>query len=244
MVNFRILAERVVALNGDLRCGWPTHCELWKDPKVQNMIQYFSMHTGNLHGCALGLSSSADGKPTKKPWTIATTSCNMHSAFERAPCPGTRAHLDHAQCAGAETRRTEEGVHRPFRRPRPRGNPIKTVTGDWAVFNDIGSVPSTMTAARIALACSAVMPGSQTLQCDCIRAYIQALMDPPDSVNTYVELPTAWWPTGWLKMRRPVIKLLQALYGHPRAGNLWHAKLDKILIKISTSTKRGRPCTS
>ena len=59
------------------------------------------------------------------------------------------------------------------------GHAIKTVTGDWAVFNDIGSVPSTMTAARIALACSAVTPGSQTLQSDCIRAYIQALMDFP-----------------------------------------------------------------
>ena len=115
------------------------------------------------------------------------------------------------------------------------GHAIKTVTGDWAVFNDIGSVPSTMPAARIALACSAVTPGFQTLQSDCIRAYIQALMDSPDGVNTYVELPRAWWPTGWLKMRRPVVKLLRALYGHPRAGDLWHAKLDKTLIKLGFS---------
>ena len=32
----------------------------------------------------------------------------MHSAFKSALCPGTGAHLDHAQCAGAETRRMEE----------------------------------------------------------------------------------------------------------------------------------------
>ena len=49
-----------------------------------------------------------------------------------------------------------------------------------------------MTAARIALACGAVTPSSQTLQSDCIRAYIQALMDSPDGVNTYIELPRAW----------------------------------------------------
>ena len=40
------------------------------------------------------------------------------------------------------------------------GHATKTVTGDRAVFNDIGPVPSTMTAARIALACSVVTPGS------------------------------------------------------------------------------------
>ena len=108
MDNFMLLAERVVTLSGDLHWEWPTHCEMWKDSKVQHMIQYFSIHTVNLHGCALGLTSSADGKPTKKPWTIATTSCNMHSAFKSPLCPGTGAHLDHAQCARAEMRRTEE----------------------------------------------------------------------------------------------------------------------------------------
>ena len=43
MDNFMILAERVVTLDGDLHWEWPTHCELWKDPKVQHMIQYSSM---------------------------------------------------------------------------------------------------------------------------------------------------------------------------------------------------------
>ena len=108
MDNFMILAERVVTLNGDLHWEWPTHCELWQDPKVQHMLQYFSMHTVNLHGCALGLTSAADGRPIKKPWTVATTSVNMHSAFKSALCPGTGPHREHAQCAGAETRRTEE----------------------------------------------------------------------------------------------------------------------------------------
>ena len=91
-----------------------------------------------------------------------------------------------------------------------------------------------MTTGRIALACSAVTPGPCTLQSDCIRAYIQALTDSLDGVNTYVELHRAWQPTRRLTMRRPVVKL-QALYNHPRAGDLWHAKLDKVLIKMSFS---------
>ena len=84
------------------------------------------------------------------------------------------------------------------------GHAIQTVTGDRAVFNDIGPVPSTMTAARIAIACSAVKPGSQTLQSDCIRAYIQVLMGSLGGVITYIELPRAWWPASWMKFKRPV----------------------------------------
>ena len=53
MDNCMILAERVMNLNRDLHWERPTHCELWKDPEIQNMIQYFSMHAVNLHGCAL-----------------------------------------------------------------------------------------------------------------------------------------------------------------------------------------------
>ena len=109
------------------------------------------------------------------------------------------------------------------------GHAIKTVTGDWAVFNDISSVLSTMTAARIALACSTVTTGSQTLQPDCIRAYIQALMVSPGGVN---EFTGAWWLASRLEFKRPVAKPLQALYGHPCAGDLWRAKLDAILPKL------------
>ena len=90
MDNFMILAERVVTLNGDLHWEWPTHCELWKDPKVQHMMQYFSMHTVNLHGCALGLTSSADGRPIKKPWTVATTSVQHALRLQERPLPGHR----------------------------------------------------------------------------------------------------------------------------------------------------------
>ena len=70
---------------------------MWKGPEVRNITQYFSMHTVNLHGCAVGLTSSADGKPIKEPWNIAATSCNMHSASKSALCPGTGAQLDHAR---------------------------------------------------------------------------------------------------------------------------------------------------
>ena len=42
-------------------------------------------------------------------------------------------------------------------------------------------------------------------------------------------------------MRRPVVKLLRAQYGHPRAGDLWHARLDKILVKMGFSKHEAWP---
>ena len=36
-------------------------------------------------------------------------------------------------------------------------------------------------------------------------------------------------------------KLLRALYGHPRAGDLWHAKLDAILTKLGFEKHEAWP---
>lgn len=69
------------------------------------------------------------------------------------------------------------------------GHAIKTATGEWAAFNDLGSVPSTMAAARIALAIAALIPGCRVLQSDCIRAYIQACMDAPNGEVTFIVIP-------------------------------------------------------
>ena len=44
-----------------------------------------------------------------------------------------------------------------------------------------------------------------------------------------------------MKLKRPVVKLLRALYGHPRAGDLWHAKLDAILTKIGFQKHEAWP---
>jgi hypothetical protein len=121
------------------------------------------------------------------------------------------------------------------------GDAIKTSTGDYAIFADIGSVPSTMTAARIAIACACLIKDSILLQSDCVRAYIQADMSSPDGTITFVEFPRAWWPPAWLKMKRPVAKLLKALYGHPRAGDLWQAKLDNILKSFDFVTDNAWP---
>ena len=109
------------------------------------------------------------------------------------------------------------------------GHKIKTASGDWAIFTDVGSTPSTMAAARTVLAVSALLPGYKVKQSDCIRAYTQSKLKGP---KTFVSLPREWWPDDWRdKYTDPVCELILALYGHPKAGDCWHDKLDDILVK-------------
>ena len=110
------------------------------------------------------------------------------------------------------------------------GSFVKTATGQWALFHDLGAVPSTMSACRAALAAYCLIPGAKLYQSDCVKAYIQALMR---GTPTYVRLPKAWWPSHWVgRFQDPVCRLLRALYGHPDAGNNWADKISAELKRL------------
>ena len=107
------------------------------------------------------------------------------------------------------------------------GNLIKTAMGQWALFGEIGAVPSTMSACRALLAAYAITPDACLLQSDCLRAYTQA---PMKGEETYIRLPKAWWPSHWVgRYKDPLCRLLRALYGHPDSGNHWADKLGSEL---------------
>ena len=57
--------------------------------------------------------------------------------------------------------------------------------GDWAIFSDGGTTPSTMAAARVALAVAALQQLEVT-QTDCLRAYVQGKLDGPP---TFISMP-------------------------------------------------------
>ena len=124
--------------------------------------------------------------------------------------------------------------HVPSRKWKARvvfeGSHVKTATGQWALFHDIGAIPSTMSACRAALAVYCLVPGARLYQSDCVKAYVQALMR---GTPTYVRLPKAWWPSHWVgRFVDPVCKLLRALYGHPDAGNSWADKITEELVRM------------
>ena len=119
------------------------------------------------------------------------------------------------------------------------GDAVKTSEGDWALFNDVGSTPSTMTAARVMIALHACHPEWELLQSDCVRAYIQATLKGP---KTFVRLPKEWWPPSWHgKFKDPVVELRLALYGHPAAGDCWHEKIEGELVKLGFGAQEGWP---
>ena len=110
------------------------------------------------------------------------------------------------------------------------GGKIKTATGAWAVFQELGTVPATMTACRIVLAVAALVKDATGLQSDCTAAYTQAEMTGP---ATYIRMPKSWWPASWIgKFKDPVCRLLRALYGHPQSGDIWGDKLEVELKKL------------
>ena len=118
------------------------------------------------------------------------------------------------------------------------GDKIKTATGDWAVFAELGNVPSTMSACRALLSVFAVTDDLILLQSDCVRAYVQATLKGPP---TFIRLPKAWQPEAWSSFKDPVCRLVKALYGHPHAGDFWHDRFQAELITLEFKTIDGWP---
>ena len=64
---------------------------------------------------------------------------------------------------------------------------IRDGKGDWAIFEEMGSVPTSMSACRALQACAALDSTRALKQSDCKRAYVQADLDGPP---TYIEFPS------------------------------------------------------
>ncbi|CAK0849503.1 unnamed protein product, partial [Prorocentrum cordatum] len=122
-----------------------------------------------------------------------------------------------------------------------QGSNVRTKSGvsSTDLFEEVSNAPASFAAARVALAVGALRGFAATLG-DAEAACLQALIDAPGRVPTFVELPAEWWPDEWFrdgaarkipKYDRPHCRLKKALYGHPEAGALWEAKLTKILME-------------
>ena len=93
-----------------------------------------------------------------------------------------------------------------------------------AMFQDLGSSLATMEASKAA-DFAGCMPGNEMQQADAEQAYVQAELKGPE---TWIQIPPEHWPPEWVEKgyHRPVIRLLQALYGHPDSGTFWEQKCD------------------
>ena len=108
------------------------------------------------------------------------------------------------------------------------GDNMRDETGNYALFQDLGSCPATMEAARAADAYGC-LDGHDIQQCDAEQAYTQAELS---GTPTWVRLPRDQWPASWAGMKDPVCPLVLALYGHPDSGGHWEAHCEKHLRAV------------
>ena len=108
------------------------------------------------------------------------------------------------------------------------GNDVRDEAGNWAIFQDLGSCPATMDAARAADAYGC-FEGHDAEQADAEQAYTQATLV---GTKTWVRLPKDEWPASWHgKYHDPVCPLVLALYGHPDSGGHWEQHCEKALLE-------------
>jgi hypothetical protein len=109
------------------------------------------------------------------------------------------------------------------------GDHVKDQDFSWAEFCELGSSPPSMDAAK-ALDAFGSFPGYTVKTGDAKGAYTQALLL---GAETWVTLPENRWPAHWKgKFRRPVVRLVLALYGHADAGGFWEAHCEEKLLSI------------
>jgi len=102
-------------------------------------------------------------------------------------------------------------------------------SGAIAVFQEMSSRPTTIVDMNLAIAYGLIHGHCITIS-DAIKAYVQSFLK--DKPLTYLEIPKYLCPPEWAHLRRPVCRLIKALYGHPEAGGLWERHLTKIVIQI------------
>ena len=110
------------------------------------------------------------------------------------------------------------------------GDQVKDQNMEAALFQDLGNSPATFDASRWAdyYGC---LPGNDVQMADAIQAYIQAKLT---GTPCWVELPDeAWHPSANRhKYRRPVCRLVKALYGHPDAGTIRKQRCHTAVQKV------------
>jgi hypothetical protein len=110
--------------------------------------------------------------------------------------------------------------------------------GALAIFQEMSSRPTTIVGMNVSVAYGAIR-GNKTTVADAVKAYVQSDLK---SLNpTYIEIPRYLLPPKWRHMRRPVCRLIKALYGHPEAGAHWERHLKKIIVKMGGKAMPSHP---
>ena len=106
------------------------------------------------------------------------------------------------------------------------------------MFQEMSSRPTTIVDMNLAIAYGLIEGHCITIS-DAIKAYVQSFLS--EKPLTYLEMPKYLCPPEWAHMKRPCVRLIKALYGHPEAGGLWERHLTKIVIQIGGVPVENHP---
>lgn len=122
------------------------------------------------------------------------------------------------------------------------GDQIKDQHLKGAVFECPGRQPPSMEAARSVDAHS-LFPKYEQTQSDAECAYLQSFVGGgrDKGIPTWVEIPKHRWPASWKNMRRPVVRLILSLYGHPDSGTYWEKHCTEAVVSCGWEEIEGWP---
>ena len=119
-----------------------------------------------------------------------------------------------------------------------RAPTVRDEGGALAVFQEISARPVAIIAVNITIAYGC-LPGHMLSTADAVRAYVQSNLE--SKHPTYIEFPKHLIPKKWSHLKRPVVRLIKALYGHPEAGGHWERHLTKIVLKLGAVRVPSNP---
>ena len=124
---------------------------------------------------------------------------------------------------------------------------MKDETGEFAVFSEMGTSASQLSAAK-ALDAIARLPGHKGQNSDAVKAYRQVVLkDMAERLNvpyveTWVSLPSNVRPKSWDKIDDPVCLLVRNLYGHPHGGLFWEKWCEDAILNSGFERIAGWDC--
>ena len=132
-----------------------------------------------------------------------------------------------------------------------RGDCAKDEWGAAALYQERAASPTSVATTNSTIAYG-TLPGHSITTADAVKAYAQAHLK--SEHPTWVALPPEHWPQDWKDKgyRKPMVRLMQALYGHPESGAHWEnhfetsltPKTSLIILALTGFPKRScfSPC--
>ena len=110
-----------------------------------------------------------------------------------------------------------------------RGDSAKDEWGAAAIYQELAASPTSIQAANANIAYG-MFPGNKTTTADAVKAYVQSALK--SKHPTWIALPPELMPAEWKgKYRKPMVRLIKSLYGHPESGAHWERHLEDILSR-------------